>query len=106
MSTLVAKLRQSEGLKHSLLTIFSYGFASGFSALAVILISRLLGPINFADFSAAFSLSLILNRINDFGLSTAIQKLVGGDFRKHKINAYLSIIMRYRLIISISLVLL
>lgn len=105
MFSIVAKLRQSEGFKHSVLTIFSYSFASAFSALAVILISRLLGPTSFADFSVAFSLSLILNRLNDFGLSTVIQKFVGGDFRKNKINAYLSLILRYRLIISVSLIL-
>lgn len=101
MFALVAKLRQSEGLKHSALTIFSYGFASGFSAIAIILISRLLGPVDFADFSVAFSLCLILNRLNDFGFSTVIQKFVGGEWRHHKINAYLSLILRYRLAISV-----
>lgn len=105
MSSFIAKLRQSEGLKHSLLTIFSYTFASGFSALAVILISRLLGPTSFADFSVAFSLSLILNRFNDFGLSIVIQKYVGGDWRHHKISSYLSLLLKYRLILSISIIL-
>lgn len=106
MFSIIAKLRQSEGLKHSALTISSYGFASGFSALAIILISRLLGPTSFADLSVAFSLSLILNRLNDFGLSMVIQKYVGGDWRQKKINAYLSLIMRYRLILSILIILL
>ncbi len=101
MLSLVAKLRQSEGLKHSALTIFSYSFAAGFSALAIILISRLLGPIYFADLSVAFSLSLILNRLNDFGLGIVIQKYVGGEWRHHKINKYLSLILKYRLILSI-----
>jgi len=105
MFSVVAKLRQSEGLKHSALTIFSYGFASGFSALAVILISRLLGPVDFADFSVAFSLSLILTRLNDFGFSIVIQKIVGGEWRRPKINAYLSIILKYRLVISLVLML-
>ncbi len=101
MFAFVAKLRQSEGLRHSLVTITSYAFASGFSALAVILISRLLGPVAFADFSVAFSLSLILNRFNDLGLSIAMQKIVGGEWRHGKINAYLSVLLRYRLIISV-----
>lgn len=103
MLSLVAKLRQSEGLRHSALTISSYGLASGFSALAVILISRLLGPTSLADFSVAFSLSLILNRFNDFGLNTVIQKFVGAEFRRHKISAYLSLILKYRLVISLLL---
>ncbi|KKQ09312.1 MAG: hypothetical protein UT13_C0001G0511 [Candidatus Pacebacteria bacterium GW2011_GWF2_38_9] len=106
MFAIISKLRQSEGLKHSVLTIFSYGLASAFSALAVILISRLLGPTSFADFSVAFSLSLILNRLNDFGLSMVIQKIVGGEWRRPKINAYLSLILKYRLVISILLILL
>ena len=75
--------------------------ASGLAAIAIILISRLLGPSDFAYFSAAFSLSLILNRLNDFGLVTVIQKYVGGEFRKKKINKYLSLCLRYRLIISV-----
>lgn len=105
MFSVVAKLRQSEGLKHSALTIFSYSFASGFSALAVILISRLLGPVDFADFSVAFSLSLILTRLNDFGFSIVIQKIVGGEWRRPKINAYLSLVLKYRLVISLLLLL-
>ncbi len=103
MLSFVAKLRQSEGLRHSALTISSYGLASGFSALAIILISRLLGPTSFADFSVAFSLSLILNRFNDFGLNTVIQKFVGKEFRRAKISAYLSLILKYRLAISLTL---
>lgn len=106
MFALVAKLRQSEGLRHSVMTITSYGFASGFSALAVILISRLLGPVAFADFSVAFALSLILNRFNDLGLSIATQKIVGGEWRHHKISAYLSVLLRYRLVISVLILLL
>lgn len=105
MSFLINKIRQSEGLKYSLLTIFSYSFASGFSALAIILISRLLGPVTFADFSVAFSLSLILNRLNDFGLSTVIQKYVGSEWRRHKIQNYLSLILKYRLVLSVIIVL-
>lgn len=105
MIALFARLNQSEGLKHSILTVFSYGFASFFSAIAIILISRLMGPSNFADFSVAFSLSLMLNRINDFGFSTVIQKFVGGAYASGKqtenISAYLSIILKWRLLISL-----
>jgi O-antigen/teichoic acid export membrane protein len=98
---MLTKIRQSKGLQLSLITIASSVSASALAAVAVILISRLLGPSNFAYFSAAFSLSLILNRLNDFGLVTVIQKYVGGEFRKNKINKYLSLCLRYRLIISV-----
>lgn len=98
---MLKKLKESKGLQLSLITITSGMIASGFAAIAIILISRLLGPSDFAYFSAAFSLSLILNRLNDFGLVTVIQKYVGGEFRKKKINKYLSLCLRYRLIISV-----
>ena len=98
---MLKKIRESKGLQLSLITITSSMLASGLAAIAIILISRLLGPSDFAYFSAAFSLSLILNRLNDFGLVTVIQKYVGGEFRKKKINKYLSLCLRYRLIISV-----
>lgn len=103
MFAFIAKWRHSEGLRHSALTVSSYALASGFSALAVILISRLLGPTSFADFSVAFSLSLILNRLNDFGLNTVIQKFIGAEFRQRKISSYLSLILKYRLVLSVSI---
>lgn len=120
MFALIAKLRQSQGLRHSVLTIASYGLASAFSAVAIILISRLLGPTNFADFSVAFSLSLILNRLNDFGLSIVLQKFVGSvakntttiplvgqiaeKLQRRQINSYLSLLLKYRLALSVIIV--
>lgn len=92
-------LRHHKGVADSLLMISSSIIASGLSALAIILISRLLGPVNFAYFSTAFSLSLILNRLQDSGLNIALQKLVGGTRKKKKINVFLSLCLKYRLIL-------
>lgn len=105
MFSIVTRLLRSEGLRHSALTIFSYSFASGFAALAIMLVSRLLGPVSFADFSVAFALSLLLNRFNDLGLTMAIQKLVGSEWRQAKVSAYLSVALRYRLVLSVILLL-
>lgn len=90
-------LRRHQGIADSLLMITSSLIASAFSAVAIILISRLLGPISFAYFSSAFSLSLILNRLQDSGLNIALQKLVGGTRKKKKINIFLSLCLKYRL---------
>lgn len=106
MFTLIRQWRHSQGLRHSALTVSSYGGASLLSALAIILLSRLLGPVAFADFSVAFALSIVLNRLNDLGLTMVIQKLVAAEFRPHKINAYLSLVLRYRLLLSVLLLLL
>ncbi len=99
-------LDRHKGVADSLLMITSSLVASAFSALAIILISRLLGPVNFAYFSAAFSLSLILNRLQDSGLNIALQKLVGGTRKKKKINIFLSLCLKYRLVLVLLITLL
>lgn len=93
-------LQGSEGLRMSLLTMGSYLLAAVLAALAIIAVSRFLGPVNFALFSTATSLSFIINQLNSFGLSIVIQKYVGGEQRKDQINKFLSICMRYRLLLS------
>lgn len=100
-SRLKATLQKSEGLRFSLLTMASYLLAAVLASATAIAISRLLGPVDFALFSTAASFSYILNQFNSFGLSVAIQKYVGGEWQKSKINKYLSVCLRYRLILSI-----
>jgi O-antigen/teichoic acid export membrane protein len=65
------------------------------------LISRVLGPAKFSHFSIAISLGLILNRLNDFGLNYSDTKKVGGEKDQNKINIFLSICLKYRIILSI-----
>ncbi|MGD9129862.1 MAG: oligosaccharide flippase family protein [Candidatus Woesebacteria bacterium] len=96
---------KSQGLKQSGISIVGNTFATGFSAIALMLISRQLGPELFGEFSVGFSIVMISNRFNDFGLSIAILKLAGGTFRKNKINAYFSRSLKYRLIASLFILL-
>ncbi|MEX0895725.1 MAG: oligosaccharide flippase family protein [Patescibacteria group bacterium] len=79
--------------------------SAGFSAIALILISRMLGPELFGEFSAAFAIAVILSKINDAGLSVALQKFVGGAKTHAEANQYMSEALRLRLIISASILL-
>ncbi len=74
--------------------------ATGVSAIAIIILSRLLGPTLFGEFSVGFSLILILTRINDLGLSSAIQKYAGETTNDKLQNIYFSIALRIKLITS------
>lgn len=46
------------------------------SAVAMIIFSRALGPTQFGIFSVLFSLLLILSKIGDFGVNTAVQRYI------------------------------
>jgi len=66
----------SKGLRDSLTMIFGNAGAVTMSALAIILISRLLGPASFGEFSVGFALVLLLSRVNDLGLTNAVQQYI------------------------------
>lgn len=66
----------SQGLRQSGLTVGANTFATGISAITLIILSRVLGPEQFGLFSVAFSLTLFLARFGDFGLNMAVQKYV------------------------------
>jgi O-antigen/teichoic acid export membrane protein len=73
---LTAKLLQSQGLRDSFtLTAGNMG-STAVSAIALILFSRSLGPTEFGAFSTAFSLSLLVARLADFGINQALQRLI------------------------------
>lgn len=72
--SLIKKTLKSRGFQQSSLNIVGNLTASAFSALAIILITRALGPANFGEFSVGFSMVLILTRLNEFGLNTAVVK--------------------------------
>ncbi len=67
--------------------------ATSISGLALILVSRLLGPSKFGDFSIGFALILVLIRLNDFGLNAALQKFLPStksEDAKNKIISYVT----------------
>jgi len=74
MKKLIRLLVLSPGLRQSFLLIGGSLFAGVFSAIALILISRHLGPVLFAEFTVGYSLLVIITRIQGLGLNVALQK--------------------------------
>lgn len=98
--TLTRTITRSYSLKQSAISVVGSILASILAAIVLIMLSRLLGPSFFGQFSAAFALLLILVKINDLGLGVATTKLVSNhDQLSQKIA--LSVITRYRLILSV-----
>lgn len=95
--------KSSKGLHQSVITIVGNTFATAISAIAFIIISRTLGPSLFGEFSFGFSLIMIISRINDLGINSALMKYVGKTTNVKKINIYFSISLRIKLIVSIIL---
>lgn len=96
-------LAQSQGVRQSFLTIFGNFASSALAAISLIIGSRLLGPSAFGTFSVGFSLVLILARINEAGLTTAVLKYATPDVDKNNRNAVYSLVLRYKLILSVLL---
>ncbi len=94
-------LLNSEGLRQSLTTIIGNFMATGISARSMILISRILGPEKFGEFSIGFALALVLNKFNDFGLNAAIHKFASNNSDKTSINRVFSWTLKTKLFFSI-----
>ena len=98
------KLLSSTGFKQTIYSSAGYLAASALAALATILITRKLGPTDFGRFSTAFSLALILIKLNDLGLSTATTKfLSSSETKKMKAQFYL-VISAARFVLSLVLI--
>ncbi len=93
--------KKSQGLRQSVVNITGSLIASGLAAVAIMLISRSLGPSGFGQFSTAFALALILVKVNDFGLSVATSKLVPSVEDQQEKDYLLGLITRYRFYISL-----
>lgn len=68
-----------------LVVSLSYGAAnilgSALSAIALILFSRVLGPIGFGAFSVAFSLTQLVSRLGDAGIGVSLLRYVAGVYK-------------------------
>ncbi len=76
LTATLKQLSSSQGLRDSVGMVAGNALAVSMSALALILISRLLGPSGFGEFSVGFAIILILSRINDLGLTNAVQQSI------------------------------
>lgn len=100
MSLKLTSLLRSEGLRQSFWLTAGNLFATGLSAVALILISRLLGPEKFGIFSVGFALVLILTRLNEAGLNTPILKFAPATSNWTTKNQIFSMILKWKLLIS------
>lgn len=67
----------SQGLQQTALTVVGNMAGTALSAVALIIISRILGPSEFGQFSVGFAIVLILIKVNDVGLSAIVLKFAG-----------------------------
>ncbi|MCC6710905.1 MAG: oligosaccharide flippase family protein, partial [Candidatus Pacebacteria bacterium] len=97
------KLLASTGLRQSAFTIVGNLMGTALSAIAVILFIRILGPEKYGEFSVGFAIVLILTRIVDFGLNTAIIKFAGEDNKQTDKNFIYSYTLKLKLFITVLL---
>lgn len=90
----------SLGLQQSAVTVAGNLMAAGFSAVALILISRLLGPVEYGQFGVAMAIVLILSRINDAGINAAVLKFAGASTGNSERNYIFSYTIKLKLILS------
>lgn len=76
MKSKIATLLNSEGLRQSTIVTFANLSSTGISAIAFIILPRILGPVTFGVFSVGYSLILLTNRLADIGINMAMQKTV------------------------------
>ena len=102
MLKLLSKVRHSEGIKQTSTTIVGNVLATGMAAASLILISRLLGPSQFGEFSVGISIVLILSRINDLGLNATQTKFIP-KFKNNfqEINQSFGYTLKIKLVFSI-----
>ncbi len=97
------KLFASTGLRQSAFTIVGNLMGTALSAIAVILFIRILGPEKYGEFSVGFAIVLILTRVVDFGLNTAIVKFAGEDNKQSDKNFIYSYTLKLKLFITVLL---
>lgn len=103
MMTLLSKatqLWQSKGVQDTLVTVVGNALGTAMSAVAIILISRILGPEKFGVFSVGFAIVLILTRFNEIGLNTVILKMAP-NLNSAKQQALYSWVFRAKLMVSV-----
>ena len=105
MKESIQKVIQSKGVVQTAITGVGNYSSAFVSAIAIILISRSLEPTLFGEFSAAFSLAMILAKLNDAGLTIASQKFASRSQNKQEVKSFIYLGYKYKIYISILLLL-
>lgn len=106
MSKILHTLKISNGIKQTLITGVGNYISAFVSALAIIIISRNLGPSLFGEFSVAFSLATIIAKLNDGGITTATQKYASRSQIKSAVISIVQYGYKLKYILSIVLIIL
>lgn len=93
--------RLKGGVFFSLFSVFGNLASTGFSALALIILSRWLGPAQFGLFSVLFALGAMTSKIADFGLNAAMVKYAGQTENLTQIQRVFSEVLRLKALISV-----
>lgn len=102
MKSQLAKLYASEGFRQSVITIGGNLSAVSLSAIAMMLISRSLGPTLYGEFSVGFSIVLISSRIIDLGLVPTMQRFIPQE-KIDSQNRIFSFIMRTKIMMFLGI---
>lgn len=70
-------LHLPQGLKDSLVLTIGNLISTAISAISLIVLARVLGPTRFGAFSVAFSITMLLAKVADFGFNLSTQKFFG-----------------------------
>lgn len=97
----LTSLYSSKGLQQSLFTLVGNTAATGISAISLILISRILGPNSFGEFSVAFAIAMIVIRLVDAGYGAAALKYAGETTSREIIKDVFSSTLRIRIICTV-----
>lgn len=92
------------GINQTIITAFGNYLSAFISAVAIIIISRKLGPTLFGEFSGAFSITMVVSRLNDLGITIATQKYASQSSNKNEVKSI--IVYGYKLKLLASVVLL
>jgi O-antigen/teichoic acid export membrane protein len=90
-------MKRDSGLMQTVLLTGGNLIAVSMSAVALIIISRILGPAQFGVFGVGFSLSQILTAASTLGLSMVQMKYVPKALDHHQVNRIFSYAVRLRL---------
>lgn len=104
MKQIIQRLLHSQGLQQSAVTLIGNTAATAISAVALMVYSRALGPEQFGEFSVGFALTMILVRLNDFGMSTALLKFGAQKQSIEQRSTLFFLTLRYKILFSIVII--
>lgn len=102
---MIKKVFSSQGLNQTLLVMTGNLLSQGMSAIALILISRSLGPEYFGEFMVGFALVVMLSKINDLGFTYVQQKYVPTSTGNAETNTLFSLAIQAKIIFGLGILL-